>query len=452
MNNRILQRRDLILSGNLMKALLILAIPVAINNLIIATYNLIDTFFVAHIGSMEVAAITFVGPINRTVQAISMGLAVGGTNLVAREIGREDYQQTKRVMKNLVEIALILGVLVTVITLMFSKSILTAASATPDIMTIADLYFRITMFSMPFAFFNAAFLGIKRANGETDKAMIINIIAIIVKVIVTYVLIFHMGMGVVSLAISTIVGQVLVTVFGVYDLYIKQTVLRLDIRFGLSSTVSKHLMVIGFPVIIERASSSFGFIVVNKYILAFGEKVLASYGITNSINSLFFSLVTGFATGLSPFISQNLGAGQEERAKTAIKKTFMVTLSVAIVCISIVLPIRGSIIQWFSSGDGEILNHTMNAMAVYSVSVIPWAVFQVCIGVFQGTGKTKYSMYISIARIYLFRVPLVMILTSVASLGEFSIWVTMLISNCMTGVFALLLYKRTHNSLQLAGE
>lgn len=435
-----------------MKALLILAIPVAINNLIIATYNLIDTYFVAHIGSMEVAAITFVGPINQTVQAISMGLAVGGTNLVAREIGREDYLQTKKVMKNLIEIAILLGVIVTAITLIFSKSILTAASATADIMNIADLYFRITMFSMPFAFFNAAFLGIKRANGETDRAMIINVIAILLKVVVTYVLIFQMGMGVISLAISTIIGQIFVTCFGVYDLYLKQTVLRLDMKLGISKNITKHLMVIGLPVIIERASSSFGFIVVNKYILVFGEKVLASYGITNTINSLFFSLVTGFATGLSPFISQNLGAGQEQRAKTAIRKTFMVTLIIAIVCISVVLPIRGSIISWFSSGDSDILRHTMNAMAVYSISVIPWAIFQVCIGVFQGTGKTKYSMYISIARIYLFRVPLVMILTSIASMGEYSIWVTMLISNCMTGVFALLLYKRTHNSLRLAGE
>ncbi len=283
--------------------------------------------------------------------------------------------------------------------------------------------------------------------------MNINLVAMGIKIVITYVFIFQLDMGIKGLAISTIIGTMFVSVYAFYDMFIRSTLMKLSFKYlRFSKHVLITLFMIGIPIIIEKSSISFSFIVMNKYVIGFGEKVLAGYGITNRINSLFFSLVAGFGTGLAPIISQNLGAGQPERAKSGIKKTYFMALGIAACIVSVVLPFRESLAGVFSKGDTEVLYHTVNAISVYSISVLPWAIFQVTNGIFQGTGHTKYNMIISIMRIYCFRLPIVVLFINLTKLSEYSIWYGMLISNILTGLFALILYYRNCNELKLIGE
>lgn len=447
--DKVLKRRELILNGNLMKTIILLALPVAINEFIRALYNVIDTYFVSSIGTIEVASVTFVGPFNMMIGSISVGLAVAATTLIAREISKEQYDVAKNISMQLIFVALVLGGVITVVAFMFSRQILTAAFASSAILDIANLYFRLTVLATPFVFLNSAYLGIKRAEGETAKAMRINITAMVIKVIVSYVLLYHFNLGIRSLAISTIVGTFFVSVVGLIDLFIIPSVMKLSFNyFKMTEQVFIALLIIGVPIMIEKASSSFSFIVMNKYVIAYGESVLASYGITNRINSLFFATVSGFASGLAPIVSQNLGINQVDRTRAAIKRTYLIALGISIVLISVVLPSREAIVAVFSGGDQEVLKHTVNAMGVYSISVIPWAIFQVTNGIFQGTGYTIYNMLLSIIRIYLFRIPIVILLANFTLLNEYSIWYSMLISNTLTGICAFLLYLIRRKKLE----
>lgn len=453
MTDKALKRRQLILEGNLWKAVLVLAIPAAINDFIRAMYNLVDTLFVANIGSMEVAAITFVGPINMLVRTMGIGLAIAATNLIAREIGRGDYEKAKRAAMQILVIAIGIGSVISVLGWIYSKEILLAASATESIFDVANTYFRLTVLSSPFIFINSIYVAIKRAEGDTLKALMINTVGMIVKIIMSYIFIIRMGIGISGLAYSTIIGTMLVSLYSIYDLFLVPSIMKLSIRhLKFNRSFIWALFLIAAPVMIEKSSISFSFIVLNKYVISYGEKVLAGYGIANRNNSLFFATVTGFASGLSPVISQNLGAGNEARAKAAISKTFIMAIGIATLIISMFLPFRSQIASIFAKGDAEVLYHTVNAMSVYSITIIPWAVFQVANGVFQGTGHTKYNMIISIMRIYLFRLPMVIILSKFTDLGEFSIWYSMLFSNIMTGVFAYLLYLYHRKDLRLSGE
>ncbi len=88
-----------------------------------------------------------------------------------------------------------------------------------------------------------------------------------------------------------------------------------------------------------------------------------------------------------------------------------------------------------SGKDAVLFNHIMDAVHVYSVSVIPWAVFQIVIGFFVGSSKTKYNLFITFIRIYAFRLPCIIILTRFSALNEFSIWYGMLLSNILTAIF-----------------
>jgi putative MATE family efflux protein len=449
----ILDRRKLVTQGNMYKAILLLAVPVALNNFIHASYELIDTLFVSSIGSVELAAITFVGPINNMVRAISDGLAIGGTSLIGREVGRENYSKAKSISNQLLILAIIIGMFVSTIGFLFSNQLLLSASATENLLGVANIYFKLTVLSAPFIFINSSYIAIKRASGDTLKPMHINFIAMFIKVITTYIMIFRLNMGVNSLAISTIIGSVFVSVVAFYDLFVKKALMKLKFfPIKIDCKVIMTILIIGIPIIIEKSSASYSFIMVNKYILAFGEDVLSGYGITNKINSLSFSTVTGIGTGLAVIVSQNLGAKQVQRAREGVKKSFIVAIGIAVFIIAMIFLAQYPIASLFAQGNQVILYHTINAMNVYSISVIPWAIFQVVIGVFQGTGHTRMNLYISLARIYIFRLPLVILLTKISTLQEYSIWYAMLFSNILTAVFALILYWKNHNNLKLMGE
>lgn len=453
MKRGVLERREMVVNGNMWKALLFLAVPVAINNFFNASYDLIDTFFVSSIGSIELAAIAFVGPINSLIRAASDGLAIGGTSLIGREIGREQYDKGKNISLQLISTAGILGMIIAVICFIYSSQILLKAYATDNLLKIADLYFKLTVISTPLIFINSSYLAIKRANADTLRSMNVNFIAIIIKIVATYIMIFHLDMGITSLAISTFIGSIFVSIYAIYDLFLKKTLMKLSYKnFRFDKKVLSLLIIMGIPIILEKSSISFSFIMVNKYILNFGETVLAAYGITNKINALIFSAVTGFGTGLATIVSQNLGADQPERAREGVRKAFMIAITTSGVIISIILFFKVQIAGVFSNNDKELLKHTVNAMTVYSISIIPWAVFQVVIGVFEGTGNTKMNLLISFARVYLFRLPLVIILSRFAMLHEYSIWYAMLLSNVFTGIFAFILYLRNYKSLALVGE
>lgn len=435
---------------------MLLAVPVVINNFVRSAYNLIDALYVSSIGSTEIAAITFVSPINTLVLALGDGLAIAGTTLIARKIGKAEYNEGKDICTQLFVISIILGVIIACTGFIFSKQLLVFLAATPSLIITANIYFKITVLSAPFSFMNASFLAIKRAQGDTLKAMNVNFVSMLFKAFITYIMIFHMNMGVESLALSTIFSNILVSIYGYYDLFIRDNIMKLSYKgFEMNWEIIFALFIVGLPIVLEKSSVSTGFIMINKQVLSYGEEVLAGYGITNRINSLVFASVTGFGTALATIISQNLGADQSKRAVEAVKKTGYIALNTSIVVISFLLYFKVPIARIFSKGDDLILYHTVNAISVYSISLIPWGIFQVVIGVFQGSGYTKYNLIISLTRLYAFRLPLVIVLSKYFNIGEYSIWYAMLWSNILTALFSMILYCRinwTKLNLRLEGE
>lgn len=441
-------RRDLVLNGKTWKALVVLALPVAIINFIDASYNLFDTIFISQVGKLELAAVAFVGPITTVIRSISNGLSIGSTSLIGREIGAGKTHKAKDVSIHLLITSCSLGLCITIITFAFSAQILKFAAVTESLSSIANYYFRIVLFSVPFIFFNAAYLAIKRAIGETSVAMKINTLAIAVKLFLTYRLIFHFHLGIMGLGVSTFVGTILISLYGIHDLFWKKGDFRLQFKsFIFDKSILKSIAKISFPSMMEKTIVSFSFVLLNKHILTYGEMVLAAYAVTNKVNSMFFSTVTGFGTGLSVFISQNLGARQHERIKLGIKQSFGIVLSVSVFIIIPFYCFRKDIAHVFAKEDLVFWQHIVNAMTVYSNTIIPWGIIQIVIGIFEGTGNTRINLFVSLVRVYVFRLGLLLIFMNFTGLEEKSVWVTMLVSNNLTALLSLAIYQKHKKNL-----
>lgn len=441
MVSKTLHRRQQILSGNTYKIVLTLALPVAINNLIIALYNLIDAAIISSRGTLSLSSITFVDPIVSFFYAFSLAITVASSSLIARSIGAGDLEKAKKSMIQTIIILGGIGLIIAAIGYIFASDILRLLGATDNIRRLATDYFKIQMVAIPIKFIGDIYLGSERAQGNNVKAMWINVFSILMKVILSYYFIIVKDYGLIALAYSTLISISILASFGIIDIFIRKGQFKIKLNeLKVDSKILYPLLFLSIPLIIEKTSLSFSHIIVSKQTVQFTETVLAAYGLTNKINSVMFSTATGFGVALVSLISQNLGNKNPLRAKETIKKTTIFSLLISIVFFISVMTLRKYYLPIFTRNDQELYRHTVNAMNVYSVSLIPWAIFQIIIGVFQGSGYTGYSLLITFCRMYAFRVPVIYLLIRFTNLAEYSIWYGMLFANSLTCVLAIILY------------
>lgn len=433
-----------ILNDNLVKVIWIIVIPIAITNTIDGIYGVIDSMFVSNLGPIVTASVGFVGPLQDTLTAIGTGLSIAGCSLVAKFIGAADMKNARKMIGQVLGIGTFLGFLVLLYTYVMAESILINADITPDLLETSIVYFRLTSFSVMFNFMILVFLAVERAKGNTKKAITINTISLVAKIFFSFLLTIVFDFGLVGISMATILAKGICALIAVKEILSNKNVEYIfsvkDYVFDFS--LVKTLVIVAIPLIIEKSLVSYGFVLTNKYVIGYGPEVLAAYSLTNKVNSVFFKLVAAFGTGLSVIIAQNIGAKQYGRAMAAIKKSMGFGLLVGLICWLVVYPLRPWIADLFISDRSDpTWQHIINSLGVYAIAVIPWAITECTLGIFQGTGRTMYNLLISLVRIYVLRVPVIMVLCDPQwGLQEYGVWWAMLLSNIFAAIFSYILY------------
>lgn len=439
--NNIEKKSKLMLEGNLFKTLLFISIPAAATNLITEIFNLFDIYFSSQIGKTQMAASVLVGPLVNFATSIGIGLGVATITLVAKELANKDYKNAKRILGQILSISFIISIVVLFICLIWSKDILKLVGAEGELLNFSDTYFKIVILTVPFSFFNNIYFGQQRAIGNNRKILILSFSSIVLKLIVSYIFIFVCDYGIAGLGYSSMIATVYTSLFGIYDIFIKKTNIKIGIKnFILSKSVLAVILIVSIPIIIEKSTQSFGNVIVNGYATGLGEQVLNAYGVTNRINSIIFSFSTGFGVAMVSIVSQNKAVGNYDRIKEAKKKGMILSLGIVGVLLVIVFALSGVIARIYSVDDDVLYGLILTAMSIYTISAIPWTVMQIYFGIFQGYQKSIYTLIVSACRLWIFRVFLVGLLIRFTNMGAYAIWYGMLISNIAAMIASILLY------------
>src|SRR5690554_4932890 len=286
-------KRELILNGNLLKVLLILSIPVVLNNVILSLYQIIDSFFSEAMGAGGLSAVSFTTPIIGMINAVSSALAIATTALVARLIGKNLISHARKTVAQVIFISCALSFLIGGLGYLFSYQIMKGLQAAPDYIDLANLYFKYTLIALPFKFFGDIYFSYKGARGETLFTMIVSLSTMVVKIICSIIFVHVLQLGVLGLGISTLISYLVIVVIGIIDMLIRKNIFKLqrsDFKFSKELLIPFAIMI--SPLLIEKTSLNFSHIVVNVFITRFEPAVIAAYGLTNKINTLFFAIPT----------------------------------------------------------------------------------------------------------------------------------------------------------------
>lgn len=431
---------------NLYKAFLILAAPVMGANLLKSFHDLVDTYF---IGQMEnsvaaQAAISISWPLINILISFSIGLTVAGIAIISQLLGAGRKEEGQKYGAILLCFSVCLGIIINALLFAISPSVMRLMGAEGEVLSCAVTYLRIRSFEMIFVFIFSTFQAVRQSQGDTVTPVILSVVSVVVNIILTAFFIQICGMGIAGAALATVVGQIVITPVCLGILFSKKQELHIGRRnFVFDRESVGKLVKIATPSAASQALSSLGFLVLQAFILDYGAEVAASFSIGNKISNLLLIPVSALGSVLAAYVGQNIGAGNKERAKKSYQVSRNLGILVAVIGILIIYPFREFLLGLLTN-DKTTLLFAMEYIFWVLLTQPFMSVFQNYIGVFNGSGNTKFSFAIVTARLWAVRLPLILCFKNYTDFGRSGIWYAMCISNLVIVIFGYLLFKHVN--------
>lgn len=419
--------------------LFILAAPLILSNLLHSFYNLADTYYMGKLGSVELAAASFTSPITQMIIGAGTGFSIGGGIIISQIFGQKDKKKLLEISTQLLSINFFLSTIIMILSFLFCNNILILSGASDILLEKSSLYIKFIFATIPMTFIISSYTTIKNCKGRTIAPLYLIFYSVLLNIVLNSIFIYKFKLGLFGIGLATLIANLLLSIYCLYDL-IKTKEIGLN-YFKVKYINLKRIVKLGVPSSISAMTNSLSFIIVNIFVVKYGNEVLAAYGIGNRINSIIYVLINGVGSAVAILVGQNIGAKKLKRAKKILKIGMGIGLILGIIMI-ILLYLNLEVVLNFLTSDTLIKYHSRNYVTIMLASIIPWVIFQSFSGIFQGTGHTKFNMYCHFGRTWFFRVSFIYFFEKVLLMKEFSIWYSMLFSNLFILIVSVFLYKK----------
>ena len=414
------------------RTLMIIAIPIVLQNLIASSLNMLDTLMVGMLGEAEIASVGIGNQVFLLFNVMILGLSGGCGIFISQYWGKNDVKNIRRVMGVCLISGAVIASVFTVIIFLFSTQIVSVFNIDPAVIKNGSVYLKTVSLSYIFTAITFSIANASRSIEKATAPMVVSFIALICNGTLNYILIFgKLGfepMGVKGAAIGTVIARGIETLL--LTAYVVRTneVLLGSIKdlLDLSWEFVIKIYKIVSHVILNDMFWALGMIVYSIVYGRMGTRELASVQIYNTILNFFTVLILGVASTAVVMVGKQIGCGDEEKAKrygfqfVALAIMIGATLSVAIALSA------GQIVKVFDISN-EVKYYTK--MILYVVSIIftvRCVNIVMIIGVLRGGGDARYSLFVDLFAMYGVGIPLAIIGAFVFKLEVY--WVVALIA------------------------
>ena len=443
------------------KLVIMLAWPSIIEQLLHTAVNYVDTAMVGSIGTYATAAIGVCTSTIFLLMGVMNATGLGFSVMVARKIGEGNHEEARTILRQSMLAVAVVGLSLTLLVeLILAPNLPRWMGAEPDVLPHAITYFRVIGANYLLNTGMIMATNMLRCMGDTKTPLKFNILTNLVNVVGNFLLIYPTrqltvgsltftmpgaGWGVGGAAAATALATAFSAVCLLSVLFLRKGPLQISLRddYKPQPDILKQAFHLGVPSFLERAVISGGQIVSTAMISGLGTAALAAHQLANSGESLCYMPIFGFSIAATTLVAQNLGAGDKERAfKQGAWSTWM---SVGVMCTAsaIMFALAPNIIDLFSN-DAAVIALGGRVLRIEAFAEPFFAIATVVAGVLRGAGDTRWPFYISLAGMWLMRVPIAFVLINLFGWGLEAIWVGMAVDLFVRGVLCLWrFYKRT---------
>lgn len=434
---------DLILRGSIIKAILLLTIPIVINNFIQTMYNLTDSYWLGKLGSFHQAAITLVSPISNIVVNFGQGITAAGSILIAQYVGAGDIKNGRQMATQIFVCSMIFSIICSCVCFFFTPEIIEWLGAKNAVFNYSVTYLRISIMDMPFLFLINLFTAMNQAQGDTVRPMILNLSGVMLNMVLDPLFLMGFNWGAGGAAAATLLAKIPCAVIAYINLIRKKNDFRIIFKgFRFDKKKLKTIIKIGLPTAIGGSTMQFGFLLMSRNVMEYGELAVAAYGIGNRINGIISMPSNAAGSATATIVGQNLGAGNEKRAEDAYKtarKIIVIFLFAGGMILSSA-PVSSTIVKIFSE-DKQVIEWAADFLSIMAFCCFTNGIHDTTKGLFQGSGHTLILMFIDAARLWVFRFATIYIGREVLGMDVECIWYSVVVSNAISALILWVLYK-----------
>ena len=432
------KRREFILNGKPMAVVLSISLPLILLGAFSYLSGIIDTLVVAKSDNNALSSVVMISQIKNLFTALGSGFATGGSIIVARLIGRNEYDAAKQAANTVLSLFVCGGVALVAILMPLSRNILLLLGLTESMAESGLGYFRIQLVSIGVSMFNTVFLGLEKARGATVNILFVNIMSMSLKLMFTVIFVTILNMGTNMVAMSTLLADISVTCYAIAMLVRK----RYLFRYSLKNTRFKRdfigpLCSLSVPVFLGKFVFSMGKVIVNSLAIGYGEDAPGALGVSNQISGSVTSISNCTEDSESSIESYNLSAGYYGRMIKIFFCTLIINLLISTVGFIILTIFKSDISFYFADGNSEKAALIEKIFGYERIGIIALGVNAAVNGLIYGIGYTKLSMLCNLSRLFVFRIPSMLIMINCfPEMGAESLGIAMLISNLGIGLMS----------------
>lgn len=446
-------KKDFMTKGPIDKVIFSIAIPLMLNNLVRTMYNLTDGLFVARLSAEDFAATAFVWPLNHVFISLGIGIGIGATSLISQYLGGNQIDKANRYTDNTIFMIFILGLIMSFIGFFSSPFLLSLMGAEGDFLYKSNVYLKISFIGLFFDFCYFGYQALLNSEGNTKSITKMSLISSLVNVILDPILIFDkipltnlpgLGMGISGAAWATVISKVVLLILAIKTVK-KTSTLSINYKnLNPNKKVMRNILKIALPSALGMGGASIGFTIMNGFIQSYGTNTLAAFSMGNRVSDLVTQPQMGIGQALTSIIGQNLGSKNIKRVKDIFKRAVLIIIIISILSSIFIIVFKSPLLSIFIKDDADpelwVLASEYLSFAAFIIFFM--GLYSALNGFFQGIGQTKYTMYMSIGRLWLLRLPIIWFLGSFTSLGSTGIWIAMLGSNLLTVLYGFLMYRK----------
>lgn len=435
------RRRHRILNGNMWTVIITICAPLFIYNFFNSFYSLVDAVFANAISTGAVSSVAALGQIKNLLSSFAAGIAGGGAILVARRFGGGDFDEAKKYANVLVSIIIILAMVLAVVLIPLAYPICRISGISEAQAAASTGYFTIQVIELMIIAFNNVFIALQKSKGNTKSIFYLNILGMFIKLILNIIFIYVFKVdNIIWIGVATVLAQLTLFIILGITMIRKNNIFRISIKeLSLSWKYVKPILALAIPIFVGKFVFSFGKVAVNSIfgtqylnILKAGIDVtdtvalqaaeesaglvVGALAVSNNMNGLATTPINSFEEGESTIVSQNLGNNNLRRAIECFFKTLAITSILGIIgWILVRIIFQDVLIGLFATNDNpalaqEFMGYVRQIHRYDSLSIPSLAINAAVLGVLYGFGKTKLAAFINIARAFVFRIPILVIL------------------------------------------
>lgn len=447
MNIRLTNR----LPWHMMPAILSLAWPTMLEQLMQTAVQYIDTAMVGSLGTQATAAVGATTTINWLIGSSTVALSIGFLAFVSQSCGSGDREKAVRASSQAVLTTLVVGFLFTVITLSLSRKIPVWMQVDPEIQQLAGTYFFILYTPMLFRTASIIFGTLLRAVGDTKTPMQVGIWMNVINVVLNFLLIYPTktyfgmtvpgaGLGVVGAAVASAVafafGGIAITV----SLWRHPVLSPRGRSLKPDWQILNPCLRVALPNALQRFGTSLGYVAFAAMINSLGDVSTAAHTIANTVESAFYIPGYGMQTAAATLAGNALGARDEKRIQDLGRMILLIEVCLMILSGGALFAFAPQMMDIFSD-DKLVIGLGISVLRMVAISEPFYGVSIIIEGMLQGMGKTMMPFVCNIAGMWGIRILGTLMCTQFLGMGLVSAWGCMIAHNMLLFILFVLYYR-----------